>query len=130
MLFVVDKEFAFLEDENDFVGDEVALLATVGGQVDPHFVRNYGWATNEAKIKKVTVVVGIDTTDWIHTVAAVRSALFGRRLHDKAVFYVRTEGVGYTSVAGKVSDVLAEELAAAPAVKPAAQKPKDVKGDA
>lgn len=103
-MLVYDVQLPVLDDK--FVGDEVALLAAVGGRVDRNFRRNYAWAKHAAdvgKLKKITVVVDVDSTDVVHTVGAVTSALSGRRLHGDAVFLVRAAArsfeVGVTAAA-------------------------------
>lgn len=91
-----DAQLPVLDDE--FEGDEVALLAVVGRKVDAHFLRNYAWAKHAAdvgKLTKITVTVLVDNSTVAHTVGAVVSALSGQRLHSKAVFDVRPVARGF-----------------------------------
>lgn len=117
-MLVYDEKVAPLNDSFD--GDSVALLATVGGKVDKHFRRNYAWAKHAAdvgRLKKITVVVSVDGTDWVHSVGAVTSALAGGRLHAAGVFRLHVENLDYADTSKRVLEAL-KELAP--------EKPKEV----
>ena len=104
---IVDEQSPVLGE--GFKGAEVTILATRDTRVDGHFRRNYAWAKHAAdrgRLKKITVVVAVGDSDVAHAVQAVRSALSGEVLHAKARFYVRTEGSGFTPLAGQVLDAI------------------------
>lgn len=124
-MLVYDAQLPVLDDK--FEGSEVALLAVTGGRVDRNFRRSYAWASHAAdvgKLDKIVVVVEVDATDVAHTVGAVTQALFGARLHGKAVFDVRpvvrsfTVGVTAGQVEAGLKQFEAEVVEVKPAVKP------------
>ncbi|SIL71447.1 Uncharacterised protein [Mycobacteroides abscessus subsp. abscessus] len=120
-LLVYDEQISPLDDSYD--GDKVAILAAVGRRIDKHFALNYAWAKHAAdtgKLKEIAVVVLVDGTNWVHTVAAVRAALAAARLHPAASFRVHVEPGGASTTASKVLEVLGAELSAL--VEPVADK--------